>query len=164
MKISSSCNHYRDHYCLEIRIILSYDKLFLHFSFLFLPGRDTFRSKCSSFKTQDYFSSLKSNTTMNLRVWPDRDLPLINTYTAASRLERAEKCARTIISYLHVPSYLIGRMVSAGNSRLSVYGTVNGRSCFASARRRPIISHIDLPVTRRTCSSLHEINVRGSRR
>lgn len=46
---------------------------------------------------------------MNLRVWPDRDLSLINTYAATSRLERAEKCARTIISYLHVPSYLIGR-------------------------------------------------------
>ena len=57
----------------------------------------------------------------------DRDLPLISTYIA--ELERAEKCARTIISYLHVPSYLIGRAVSAGNSRLSVYGTVNGGSC-----------------------------------
>lgn len=73
------------------------------------------------------------------------DLPLINTYIAASRLERAEKCARTIISYLHVPSYLIGWTVSAGNSRLSVYGTVNGdraESGLASARRRPIILHI----------------------
>lgn len=73
------------------------------------------------------------------------DLPLINTYTAASRLERAEKCTRTIISYLHVPSYLIGWTVSAGNSRLSVYGTVNGdraESGFASARHRPIILHI----------------------